>query len=46
MPLSVVSMLARRDLDPWQEAANLAALPAETWLGNWLRGSMRFLTPL
>ena len=30
MPLSVVSMLARLDLDPWQEAASLAALPAET----------------
>jgi hypothetical protein len=30
MPLSVVSVLARLDLDPWQEAASLAALPAET----------------
>jgi hypothetical protein len=30
MPLSVVSLLARMDLDPWQEAASLAALPAET----------------
>jgi lysophospholipase L1-like esterase len=29
MPLSVVSVLARVDLDPWQEAATLAALPAE-----------------
>jgi hypothetical protein len=29
MPLSVVSVLARADLDPWQEAATLAALPAE-----------------
>lgn len=29
MPLSVVSVLARKDLDPWQEAATLAALPAE-----------------
>ncbi len=28
--LSVVSLLARADLDPWQEAASLAALPAET----------------
>jgi hypothetical protein len=28
MPLSVVSLLARRDLDPWQEAASLAAMPA------------------
>ena len=29
MPLSVVSVLARADLDPWQEAAILAALPEE-----------------
>ena len=29
MPLSVVSLLARRDLDPWQEAASLAAMPAD-----------------
>ena len=29
MPLSVVSLLARRDLDPWQEAASLAAMSAE-----------------
>ena len=28
MPLSVVSLLARRDLDPWLEAATLASLPA------------------
>ena len=27
MPLSVVSLLARRDLDPWQEAGSLAAMP-------------------
>src|SRR5580692_5679384 len=30
MPLSVVSVLARMDLDPWVEAAHLAELPAET----------------
>ena len=30
MPLSVVSVLARMDLDPWVEAATLADLPAET----------------
>jgi hypothetical protein len=30
MPLSVVSMLARMELDPWVEAASLADLPAET----------------
>lgn len=29
MQLSVVSVLARMDLDPWQEAAALAELPAE-----------------
>jgi len=29
MPLSVVSFLARRDLDPWLEAASLANLPEE-----------------
>jgi hypothetical protein len=29
LPLSVVSLLARLDLDPWQEAENLAALSAE-----------------
>ena len=39
MPLSVVSVLARMDLDPWVEAANLADLPAETAvrkLASWL----------
>src|SRR5579859_29282 len=39
MPLSVVSVLARMDLDPWVEAAQLADLPAETAarrLGSWL----------
>lgn len=29
MPLSVVSVLARVNLDPWQEAATLAAMPGE-----------------
>ncbi len=29
LPLSVVSHLARMNLDPWQEAEKLAALPAE-----------------
>jgi len=29
MPLTVVSVLARADLDPWQEAAILAALPKD-----------------
>ena len=29
LPLSVVSLLARRDLDPWQEAASLAAMSAD-----------------
>jgi hypothetical protein len=30
MLLSVISALARLDLDPWQEAANLAKLPVTT----------------
>lgn len=30
LPLSVVSLLGRMGLDPWQEAASLAALPADT----------------
>lgn len=30
MLLSVLSALARLDIDPWQEAARLAALPGET----------------
>jgi hypothetical protein len=30
MPLSVVSLLARCDLDPWQEAASLAEMPTDT----------------
>jgi hypothetical protein len=29
MPLSVLSALARLDVDPWQEAAELARLPGE-----------------
>ncbi len=29
VPLSVVSLLARMNLDPWQEAQTLAQLPAE-----------------
>ena len=29
-PLSVLSALARRDVDPWQEAAELARLPGKT----------------
>src|SRR5271170_479262 len=29
LPLSIVSLLGRMDLDPWQEAAHLAGLPAE-----------------
>jgi hypothetical protein len=29
LPLSVLSALARMDLDPWKEAGELAALPAE-----------------
>ncbi|PKU24652.1 hypothetical protein [Telmatospirillum siberiense] len=30
MPLSVISVLARLDLDPWQEAAQLARSPPQT----------------
>ncbi len=30
MPLSVLSALARLEIDPWQEAANLALLPGAT----------------
>ena len=30
IPLSLVSALARLDIDPWQEAAKLARLPRET----------------
>ena len=30
MPLSMLSALARLDIDPWQEAAELARLPEET----------------
>ena len=30
MMLSVISALARLNLDPWQEANNLAGLPGET----------------
>jgi hypothetical protein len=40
IPLSVVSLLARRDLDPWVEAASLANLPAEAAaqkLTSWIR---------
>jgi hypothetical protein len=29
MPLSVISVLARLDLDPWTEAADLAQMPAD-----------------
>ena len=29
VPLSVISLLARMNLDPWQEAGDLATLPAE-----------------
>jgi hypothetical protein len=29
LPLSVISLLARINLDPWQEAGDLATLPAE-----------------
>jgi len=34
MPLTVVSALARMDLDPWHEAATLAAMSVETATGR------------
>jgi hypothetical protein len=34
MPLSVVSALARMDLDPWHEAASLAAVSVEAATGK------------
>lgn len=34
MLLSVLSALARLDLDPWQEAAKLAGMPGETAVQN------------
>ena len=30
MPLTVISVLARLDVDPWEEAATLAGLPVES----------------
>lgn len=39
MPLTVLSALARQNVDPWQEAANLARLPREAAtqrLTSWL----------
>jgi len=41
MPLSVVSVLARMDLNPWMEATKLAHLPVETairTMAAWLDG--------
>ena len=43
LPLSVVSFLARMNLDPWQEAGTLADLPAEAVAGR-LAGSLDTLT--
>jgi hypothetical protein len=34
MLLSVVSVLARLNIDPWQEASNLAELPREAAIGH------------
>jgi hypothetical protein len=49
MPLSVISVLARLDLDPWVEATKLANMPAETatrTMAAWLDGlSDPALTP-
>lgn len=38
MPLSVVSALARLDLDPWQEAAELSQLPRESAVQRFAAG--------
>lgn len=38
-PVTVVSLLARRDVDPWEEAARLARLPRQVAagkLGGWI----------
>jgi hypothetical protein len=43
LPLSVVSLLARMNLDPWVEAGALAALPAEA-AARRLAGSLDALT--
>jgi hypothetical protein len=43
LPLSVVSLFARMDLDPWQEAGILAALPREAATKR-LAGSLDTLT--
>jgi hypothetical protein len=43
VPLSVISVLARMNLDPWQEAGNLATLPAEA-AANRLAVSLDTLT--
>jgi hypothetical protein len=37
MTLSVLSTLARRGMDPWQEAERLAKLPRSTPLMDWRR---------
>src|SRR5579862_3092880 len=43
LPLSVVSLLARMNLDPWAEAGALAALPVEA-AARRLAGSLDALT--
>ncbi len=43
LSLSVISLLARLNLDPWQEASELAALPAEA-AARRLAGSLDTLT--
>jgi hypothetical protein len=49
MPLSVVSLLGRRDLDPWEEAARLAGLSAvcaAQKLAMFLRALPKMVPPL
>ena len=43
MPLSVVSALARLDIDPWQEAARLSGLPRAAAAAATLDGLIRRL---
>ena len=44
MLVSVLSGLARLDVDPWQEAAKLAQLPGKPRLRDWLRLSALYVS--
>lgn len=45
MPLSVLSALARLDVDPWEEAARLARLPKRTAAGQLASSLAQILAP-